>query len=1607
MLQGYRRAIAALAALALALVLVPASTDVEAQPAPVEITQLCRHLYTGQLRYAPPSQVCTPGSETVFMTLENFPYTICANVYTRTMRIPTAAGCSPGELTLTIPDDLPIYFCITPATGKLAYTFGPTACPAGQFLGTINLPSPDLEDDAYDSLGNVGIEVAAAVDGLFANDDLEGGTLDTYDAISSQGGTVVVNADGTFEYTPPPGFEGDDTFTYTVTNASGSDTTTVTITVIEVIWFIDDSAPGPGDGTIVNPFNTIASFNNLAADEPGDTIFVYAGNYGFPFAGLQDEQQLIGQGVDLVTVTGFVPPPFSRPLPGATVNPVIDPSPGETVPLADNNLITGLTLNGSTNGISALAGATGTTIDRVTISNMTGNGIIIQPSTDTTISNMQFTNNGADIALNAVDTTIQDVTSTNPATGIDLQNISGFMLIERIDITGASIAGIQMNLAQAGADIDVIDVTLAESSGGGLRVLNSAAGSDFDFDNFCVCSSAPTSGVGLFFDTNAGAFNFDAASAVDNETNHAFSAEGNSMTLTYNGDITESSIEFFRVVNDTSTLTFQNGTLQATGSDRMLFENADGTYDFLGTTTLTGMLDGVVILNSDGDFTFGPDASILLAVLNYGLRVEGGIADIDYAGTIDIFSSGGSAVSVAGAHTGTLTFQPASLVAASVGDGLQFDDADGLYDFLGAVQLINLVPDDAGVDILGNSNGTFTFSADAVITNPSGDAFHVAGDGTNSPTITYSGTITNDANDIIEISNTVGPNTITFDSAASAAINDTSAGTGIYLNGVGQNVNFTAAVVLMGAEGVDIDGGSGAFSFTETIITDTTAGPALALDGGSTVSNFLIGSSIGQAQFQSAVLVTGGHTGTLTYDGTINATSGDGLQFNDADGNYNFNVSSGTTTLNGGDAGIDLVNFTDGVFVFTNPTITNPGPGPAINIQQGIAQTTFNGMDVDTNGTPGLVADSTDLIVVSNASNPATIDSSGAPAIDLNATSELAMSFTSVNSLNSTAEGIDIDGIISAASTFTVDDGNAGTSNDATISNSVNSGIDISNSAGAFTFAGLDIDTTGIDGVTLTGSFAATVNLQAGEIDGTTGDGINSTATGTLNIGTLAPSGVVFGGTQPIGANGIFINSTGAAPQSATVLNSSSPSTAAINSVGIVLSAAGPGTLVATFDGNDIKSTDHALQTVDGGTAEALHVALNANAWESGAGVDTMELVGAGLNSTVVTSLSSGGTGNTVVANGTNGGVLFDQITFDANPGSAGIQQVAGGTTEIGQNAGGPAAAGERVQGDGLAFLAPTGNLDFGQLDIANNAGTGLLVDTKSPPGPTTFMLTGGGSGNIDTTGGPAMFLDPLTTGLTFGTVISDASTTGQDISNGTGLTLDQVAGTLDISTLMVTNPANEGLFVNGSTGIFTIRGGSISGADYAAAVRVDNLGAPDTSTLTYDGSITNTAGLSVLIEDKTSGAVTLGGALNDTGAGVLVQNNSGGTVIDFDGTSEVFDSGANQAVTLTNKDGATVSPSNGGLDIDTGGAAIGFNATGGTVNVTCGNTPVSTIAGTRYGRQLRRYRSRRQRRELPEGCGQQRMGQRHGSFISTRGTSSNNDIRVNNTTSGSASERF
>jgi len=94
--------------------------------------------------------------------------------------------------------------------------------------------APVVGTDELDTDTGVALVISIAADMLGNDSDPDGDTpqLDSFDATSVEGGTVIDNGDGTLTYTPPPGFAGVDSFDYVVIDGIGGMTSgTVEISV--------------------------------------------------------------------------------------------------------------------------------------------------------------------------------------------------------------------------------------------------------------------------------------------------------------------------------------------------------------------------------------------------------------------------------------------------------------------------------------------------------------------------------------------------------------------------------------------------------------------------------------------------------------------------------------------------------------------------------------------------------------------------------------------------------------------------------------------------------------------------------------------------------------------------------------------------------------------------------------------------------------------------------------------------------------------------------------------------------------------------------------------------------------------------------------------------------------------------------------------------------------------------------------------------------------------------------------------------------------------------------------------------------------------------------
>ncbi|HEX9951743.1 MAG TPA: cadherin-like domain-containing protein, partial [Rubricoccaceae bacterium] len=222
---------------------------------------------------------------------------------------------------------------------------------------------PAAAADTYTPVlvGNVSINTGRSTQFNVTSNDT--GTSIVPALVGATNGTAVVNADGTFTFTPTRGYEGPASFSYTVTNGFGTTApVTVSLTVGPPVFFVNAGAAAGGDGQFGAPYNTLsglAAANNGTGTNPatGDRVFLYTGAYSGTVT-LLGGQQLVGQGAtgaSFGAVLGVTWPADAGPEP--TVNGTAPTITSATtgVTLGSGNTLRGFNLGNVTTG-AALSG---------------------------------------------------------------------------------------------------------------------------------------------------------------------------------------------------------------------------------------------------------------------------------------------------------------------------------------------------------------------------------------------------------------------------------------------------------------------------------------------------------------------------------------------------------------------------------------------------------------------------------------------------------------------------------------------------------------------------------------------------------------------------------------------------------------------------------------------------------------------------------------------------------------------------------------------------------------------------------------------------------------------------------------------------------------------------------------------------------------------------------------------------------------------------------------------------------------------------------------------------------------------------------------------------
>ena len=543
---------------------------------------------------------------------------------------------------------------------------------------------PVAANDAYNVLGNVRIQPGAA-QGLLANDcdpDNGGpcsgaGLAASGPASSAQGGDVVVNADGSFTYDPPAGFEGADTFTYNVTDAAGlTDTATVTLTVGDVVWFVDHTAAAGGDGRLSSPFNSLAPLNGAGGagdpDETDDVIFVHQGSYGGGIE-LETGQRLAGQGTGLdAALAGFgiTAPPHSAPRPAATGRPTLTNSGGNVITLAGGNSVSHLNAAASAANSSAVfAGGVGGT---------------------TSISSVGLSAGG-------------------PANGISLVNQAG-----GLTTTGSTVAcsssGTAVLINGGSSAIDFKGTSVSQNGGRVVYVHNRTGGAvTFDGASAVTGTGGTLDAITLVNNSGGAVVSFAAALQLNTVAPGASGlvASGLTLNVTGSGNAISSAggaaVDFENVAaNVTFSTTFSTGSTD----HGVRVQGVTGAAAFGNTTINDSAGTGVLLADNSASLSFS-DLDIAPAAGRRALHATGNTGAITSASGV-VSTTNATAVEIAGASAAsrtplgmTLTSVSAAASGGNPPNGIVLTNTHGPGSAVG----FSVVGDGADTTAGGNASG--------------------------------------------------------------------------------------------------------------------------------------------------------------------------------------------------------------------------------------------------------------------------------------------------------------------------------------------------------------------------------------------------------------------------------------------------------------------------------------------------------------------------------------------------------------------------------------------------------------------------------------------------------------------------------------------------------------------------------------------------------------------------------------------------------------------------------------------------------------------------------------------------------------------------------------
>ncbi|HEX5526571.1 MAG TPA: Ig-like domain-containing protein [Solirubrobacterales bacterium] len=439
------------------------------------------------------------------------------------------------------------------------------------------------------------------------------------------GGSVTIDSDGTFTYTPGVGDKNQtDEFTYKVTDGEATSTGKVSIGIENtLVWYVNGSAASEGDGRSATPYKTLAGINGAGgsgdADGSADYLFLYGSNTYSGGLPLETNQKLVG------SPEGLSVPNHPNLVAATGTNPVVTNASGNAIALANGSEVLRVNATGASGvGISGTSVTTATVGPNTTISGNSGGGVSLsgaaggEISIGSTIENETGSVVSVSNRSSGTVTLSGNITSSNG--GVSATSNTG----AHVAYTGA------LNLTRTSGEAFVA------TGGGGVKATNSG--------NKATTTSATAVRVANTT-IDSGGVNFQSVNSTGATNGIVLESTGSTAGLTIigtgsagtGGTITTSTGPGI-LLSNTSNVSLASVKVTNGGDDGIRGSNVNG-FSLTGSSQVTG--NGNAVTEDGLDFT-NLTGTVNLTNATVSASAERNVSVVNESGTVNATFSGGT-----------------------------------------------------------------------------------------------------------------------------------------------------------------------------------------------------------------------------------------------------------------------------------------------------------------------------------------------------------------------------------------------------------------------------------------------------------------------------------------------------------------------------------------------------------------------------------------------------------------------------------------------------------------------------------------------------------------------------------------------------------------------------------------------------------------------------------------------------------------------------------------------------------------------------------------------------------------------------------------------------